>query len=144
VVFGCGGVGIAAIQGARIAGAAEIVAVDLVEEKLEQAKTFGATHACKPDDLAALQAQLTGDGFDYAFEAIGHPTTMRAAFLGNTATGTRSLTVARIASKSAKAEVIAAALSGSSLALSVVSKRSASSASTAAGHLRVTIKRGFI
>jgi S-(hydroxymethyl)glutathione dehydrogenase/alcohol dehydrogenase len=80
VVFGCGGVGISAIQGARVAGAAIIVAVDLVEDKLEMAKKFGATHACKPDDLAALQAELTGDGFDYAFEAIGLPITMRAAF----------------------------------------------------------------
>jgi S-(hydroxymethyl)glutathione dehydrogenase/alcohol dehydrogenase len=80
VVFGCGGVGISAIQGAHVAGAAIIVAVDLVDEKLETAKTFGATHACKPDDLAALQAELTGDGFDYSFEAIGLPTTMRAAF----------------------------------------------------------------
>jgi S-(hydroxymethyl)glutathione dehydrogenase/alcohol dehydrogenase len=80
VVFGCGGVGISAIQGAHVAGAAIIVAVDLVPEKLETAKQFGATHACKPDDLAALQAELTGDGFDYAFEAIGLPVTMRAAF----------------------------------------------------------------
>ncbi len=80
VVFGCGGVGISAIQGAHVAGAAIIVAVDLVDEKLETAKTFGATHACKPDDLAALQAELTGDGFDYSFEAIGLPVTMRAAY----------------------------------------------------------------
>ncbi|HYI60448.1 MAG TPA: Zn-dependent alcohol dehydrogenase [Acidimicrobiales bacterium] len=80
VVFGCGGVGISAIMGARVAGAATIVAVDLVPEKLEQAKGFGATHACHPDDLAALRAELTGDGFDYAFEAIGLPVTMRAAF----------------------------------------------------------------
>ncbi|MGI8711098.1 MAG: Zn-dependent alcohol dehydrogenase, partial [Acidimicrobiales bacterium] len=80
VVFGCGGVGISAIQGARVAGAATIVAVDRVEEKLELAKRFGATHACRPDDLAALQAELTGDGFDYAFEAIGSPVTMRAAY----------------------------------------------------------------
>jgi len=80
VVFGCGGVGISAIQGARVAGAAVIVAVDLVDAKLETAKQFGATHACKPDDLPALQAELTGDGFDYAFEAIGIPVTMRAAY----------------------------------------------------------------
>ncbi len=80
VVFGCGGVGISAIQGAHVAGAAIIVAVDLVESKLEQAKEFGATHACKPDDLAALQAELTGDGFDYAFEAIGVPAVMRQAY----------------------------------------------------------------
>jgi S-(hydroxymethyl)glutathione dehydrogenase/alcohol dehydrogenase len=80
VVFGCGGVGIAAIQGAHVAGASVIVAVDLNEDKLELAKKFGATHGCKPDDLAALQAELTGDGFDYAFEAIGLPVTMRAAY----------------------------------------------------------------
>jgi S-(hydroxymethyl)glutathione dehydrogenase / alcohol dehydrogenase len=80
VVFGCGGVGISAIQGARVAGAATIVAVDLVDSKLETAKKFGATHACKPDDLAALQRELTGDGFDFAFEAIGIPVTMRAAY----------------------------------------------------------------
>jgi S-(hydroxymethyl)glutathione dehydrogenase/alcohol dehydrogenase len=81
VVFGCGGVGIAAIQGARVAGAAEIVAVDLVDSKLEDAKRFGATHGVKPDDLAGVQAELTGgDGFDYAFEAIGIPSTMRAAY----------------------------------------------------------------
>ena len=80
VVFGCGGVGISAIQGARVAGAAKIVAVDLNPDKHEVAKSFGATHACAPDDLAALQAELTGDGFDYAFEAIGLPVTMRAAY----------------------------------------------------------------
>jgi S-(hydroxymethyl)glutathione dehydrogenase / alcohol dehydrogenase len=81
VVFGCGGVGIAAIQGAKVAGASEIVAVDLVDHKLEDAKRFGATHGVKPDDLDDAKAQLTGgDGFDYAFEAIGLPLTMRAAF----------------------------------------------------------------
>lgn len=81
VVFGCGGVGISAIQGARIAGAAEIVAVDLLEAKLDDAKRLGATHGTTPDGLAALSNEITGgDGFDYAFEAIGNPTTMRAAY----------------------------------------------------------------
>ncbi|MGI0130771.1 MAG: Zn-dependent alcohol dehydrogenase [Thermoplasmata archaeon] len=81
VVFGCGGVGISVIQGARIAGAAEIVAVDRVEGKLVDAKRFGATHAVKPDELAAASSEITGgDGFDYAFEAIGNPTTIRAAY----------------------------------------------------------------
>lgn len=81
VVFGCGGVGISAIQGARIAGAAEIVAVDMVESKLEQAKTFGATHVCTPDDLPALRAEITGgEGFDFALECIGNPNTIRATF----------------------------------------------------------------
>ena len=81
VVFGCGGVGISAIQGARVAGASEIVAVDLVDSKLEDALRFGATHAVKPDDLEGAKASITGgDGFDYAFEAIGLPATMRTAY----------------------------------------------------------------
>jgi S-(hydroxymethyl)glutathione dehydrogenase / alcohol dehydrogenase len=81
VVFGCGGVGIAAIQGARVAGASEIVAVDLVDSKLEDAQRFGATHAVKPDELDGAKATITGgDGFDYAFEAIGLPQTMRNAY----------------------------------------------------------------
>src|SRR5438105_7710473 len=80
-VFGCGGVGISVIQGARIAGAAEIVAVDLVEQKLELAKSFGATHAATPAQLPALQNELTeGWGFDYAFEVVGRPETIRGAW----------------------------------------------------------------
>jgi S-(hydroxymethyl)glutathione dehydrogenase/alcohol dehydrogenase len=81
VVFGCGGVGISCIQGAKVAGASTIVAVDLNDQKLEDAQRFGATHACKPDEVDSLKASLTGgDGFDYAFEAIGLPATMRAAY----------------------------------------------------------------
>jgi S-(hydroxymethyl)glutathione dehydrogenase/alcohol dehydrogenase len=81
VVFGCGGVGISAIQGAKVAGASEIVAVDLVDSKLEDARRFGATHGVKPDELDNAKMSITGgDGFDYAFEAIGLPQTMRAAY----------------------------------------------------------------
>lgn len=81
VVFGAGGVGISAIQGARIAGAAEIVAVDMVESKLEMAKKFGATHAVKPEDLEGAKQEVTrGEGFDYALECIGLPTTIRGSF----------------------------------------------------------------
>ncbi|HKE72515.1 MAG TPA: Zn-dependent alcohol dehydrogenase [Acidimicrobiales bacterium] len=81
VVFGCGGVGISAIQGAKVAGASEIVAVDLVDSKLEDAQRFGATHAVKPDDLESAKQSITGgDGFDFAFEAIGLPVTMRSAY----------------------------------------------------------------
>jgi S-(hydroxymethyl)glutathione dehydrogenase/alcohol dehydrogenase len=80
-VIGCGGVGISIIQGARVAGAAEIVAVDLVESKREDAKRFGATHAVSPENLDAIKGELTaGEGFDYAFEAIGLPTTIRATY----------------------------------------------------------------
>ena len=81
VVYGAGGVGISAIQGAKIAGAAEIVAVDMNESKLDEAKAFGATHAVTPDDFEAAKAEITGgEGFDYALECIGNPATMRASY----------------------------------------------------------------
>jgi len=81
VIFGCGGVGISAVQGARICGAAEIVGVDTVPEKLEDAKRFGATHGVHPDNLADVSAEITGgEGFDYAIECIGIAPTFRAAW----------------------------------------------------------------
>ena len=81
VVFGCGGVGISAIQGARLCGAAEIVGVDTVARKLDDALRFGATTAVHPDDLRAAIAEITGgEGFDYAFECIGTAPTFRAAW----------------------------------------------------------------
>lgn len=80
VVFGCGGVGISAIQGARLSSASVIVAVDVVAEKRALARRFGATHACSPEELEDLSSTLTGDGFDYAFEAIGLGSTMRKAW----------------------------------------------------------------
>ena len=81
VVFGCGGVGISIVQGCRLAGAAEVVAVDLVETKRKEALRFGATHAVSPEELAAVSVEITaGRGFDYGFEAIGNPTTIRATF----------------------------------------------------------------
>jgi S-(hydroxymethyl)glutathione dehydrogenase/alcohol dehydrogenase len=81
VVFGAGGIGISVIQGARLAGAAQIVAVDLNKEKAEDAKRFGATHGCTPAELDAVKGEITGgEGFDYSFEAIGLSLTMRAAF----------------------------------------------------------------
>jgi S-(hydroxymethyl)glutathione dehydrogenase / alcohol dehydrogenase len=80
-VIGCGGVGISAIQGARLSGAAVIVGVDPVESKHEVARRFGATHAVHPDKLGELSAELTGgEGFDYAFEVVGTPGTIRAAW----------------------------------------------------------------
>ena len=81
LVIGAGGVGVAAIQGARIAGAAAIVAVDLHEGKLDRAKAFGATHGVLPEDLPAAIAEATGgEGFDFTMECIGMPSTMRQAF----------------------------------------------------------------
>ncbi len=72
-VFGTGGVGLAAIQGARIAGARMIIAVDIFENKLATARELGATHvvdASSHDPVEAIR-DMTGGGADYAFEAIG-------------------------------------------------------------------------
>ena len=73
-VFGCGGVGLSAIQGARIAGAGQVIAVDTLDEKLSMAKKFGATDvllASKDEDLVKPLKKLTGGGPDYAFECVG-------------------------------------------------------------------------
>jgi len=73
VVFGCGGVGLNAIQGCAIAGAGMIVAVDTSDEKLELAKQFGATHGFNvtgQDNAAKSLFKLTG-GADYAFDCVG-------------------------------------------------------------------------
>ncbi|MEU4693456.1 zinc-binding dehydrogenase [Actinoplanes sp. NPDC023714] len=81
VVIGCGGVGIAAVQGARVAGASLIVAVDTVPARHEQALRFGATHSTAPDGLGDLVTGLTGgEGFDYAFDVVAVPQTLRAAW----------------------------------------------------------------
>lgn len=75
VVFGCGGVGLNAIQGCAIAGAAMIVAVDTAEAKLALAKQFGATHvldARAEENVVKALRKLTGGGADYAFECVGH------------------------------------------------------------------------
>ncbi len=72
-VVGCGGVGLNIIQGAKLAGASRIIAVDLMESKLAAAKEFGATDivdGSSGDAVAQVQA-MTGGGVDYAFEAIG-------------------------------------------------------------------------
>ncbi|WP_436535361.1 Zn-dependent alcohol dehydrogenase [Actinoplanes sp. HUAS TT8] len=81
VVIGCGGVGISAIQGARVSGAALIVAVDTVPAKLDVARRFGATHAVTPDQLSDLIVEVTGaEGFDYAFDVVALPQTLRTAW----------------------------------------------------------------
>ena len=73
-VFGCGGVGLSVIQGAVIAGAGRIIAIDTLEPKLAMAKRFGATDtvlATKDDDVAKTLKKLTNSGPDYAFECVG-------------------------------------------------------------------------
>jgi S-(hydroxymethyl)mycothiol dehydrogenase len=75
-VIGLGGIGLAALQGARIAGASRLIAVDLVSSKLEQALAFGATEvvdASAGDPVAAVRALTDGEGVDLALEATGVP-----------------------------------------------------------------------
>ncbi|OXS31256.1 Zn-dependent alcohol dehydrogenase [Streptomyces sp. XY006] len=80
-VIGCGGVGISAIQGARLRGAAEIVAVDPVAARREAAVRFGATRAVAPEELPDAKQQITGgEGFDHVFEVVGKAATARAAY----------------------------------------------------------------
>lgn len=81
-VVGCGGVGQSIVQGAVIAGAAEIYAIDLIEMKRDAALRFGATHALDPGagDVVEAVRELTGGlGTDYAFEAVGQPATIQVA-----------------------------------------------------------------
>jgi len=81
LVIGCGGVGINVIQGAVLAGAATIVAVDQNPRKLDLALGFGATVAVGPDEIYPAVREHTEDrGFDYAFEVVGVPDTIRAAW----------------------------------------------------------------
>jgi S-(hydroxymethyl)glutathione dehydrogenase/alcohol dehydrogenase len=80
VVLGCGGVGLNVIQGARLAGAARIIAVDLNPAKLELAQTFGATDTVAGgDDAVEKVIELTKGGADYAFEVVGSPAVQRQA-----------------------------------------------------------------
>jgi S-(hydroxymethyl)glutathione dehydrogenase/alcohol dehydrogenase len=80
VVFGCGGVGMSAVQAARAAGAATIVAVDLSASRRDLALRMGATHAVSPVDLGDVAHVHRGFGYHYAFEAVGHPATIRQAY----------------------------------------------------------------
>lgn len=74
VVIGCGGVGLNSVQGAVLSGAKQIIAIDLVDSKLEAAKSFGATHTINPTkaDETGLVKELTeGRGADYVFVTVG-------------------------------------------------------------------------
>ena len=82
-VFGCGGVGDAAIAGAKLAGASTIVAVDIDDRKLEWAKQFGATHTVnskQTDAVEAVKAATNGFGADVTIDAVGHPAVFEQAF----------------------------------------------------------------
>ncbi|HEX5094723.1 MAG TPA: Zn-dependent alcohol dehydrogenase [Acidimicrobiia bacterium] len=83
-VIGCGGVGQAVIQGARIAGASRIFAIDMVDLKRKTAEQLGATDLIDPNDgdpIAQIQNATGGRGVDYAFEVIGLPETALQAYM---------------------------------------------------------------
>ena len=82
-VFGCGGVGLCTIQGARLAGADRIIAVDLADNKLEMAQKFGATdtvNGSSTDPVGKIREMTDGIGVDYGFEVIGIPSVVEQAY----------------------------------------------------------------
>ena len=90
-VFGCGGVGCAAIAGAHLAGATTIIGVDLDAGKLELAQKFGATHtidASTTDPVEAVRGLTDGNGADVCIEAVGNPKVMEQAFFARDLAGT--------------------------------------------------------
>jgi len=93
-VIGCGGVGSAAIAGARLAGAATIIAIDVDKRKLTNATDLGATHTINSRNLdqdsvvEAIQAATGGFGADVVIDAVGRPETYKQAFYGRDLAGT--------------------------------------------------------
>ncbi len=90
-VFGCGGVGCAAVAGARLAGATTVIGVDLDPGKLELATGFGATHtvdASAEDPVEAIRSLTGGFGADVYIEAVGHPSVFAQAFAARDLAGT--------------------------------------------------------
>ena len=90
-VFGCGGVGCAAVAGAKLAGAVVIIGVDIDPRKLELAKGFGATHmvdASTSDPVEAIKAMTDGNGADVCIEAVGDAKVMEQAFMARDLAGT--------------------------------------------------------
>ncbi len=90
-VFGCGGVGNAAIAGARLAGAHTIIGIDVDDRKLEWARQFGATHtvnASSADPVEYIKSVTNGNGADVCIEAVGHPAVYKQAFEARDLAGT--------------------------------------------------------
>jgi S-(hydroxymethyl)mycothiol dehydrogenase len=90
-VIGCGGVGDAAIAGARLAGATTVVGVDVDDRKLAWAEEFGATHTVNSrneDPVKAIRAVTGGNGADVVIEAVGRPETFKQAFYARDLAGT--------------------------------------------------------
>jgi len=90
-VFGCGGVGCAAVAGAVLAGASKVIAVDLDPRKLDLAREFGATavvDASSEDAVEAVRALTDGNGADVCIEAVGNPAVLEQAFYARDLAGT--------------------------------------------------------
>jgi S-(hydroxymethyl)mycothiol dehydrogenase len=90
-VFGCGGVGCAAVAGSVLAGASQVIAVDLDPKKLELALRFGATHAvnaAESDPVEQVRDITGGNGADVCIEAVGDPKVMEQAFFARDLAGT--------------------------------------------------------
>ena len=90
-VIGCGGVGTAAVMGARLAGAAKIIAVDIDDSKLATALRLGATHSVNSrsgDPVQAIRELTDGNGADVVIEAVGRPETYQQAFYARDLAGT--------------------------------------------------------
>lgn len=82
-VFGLGGVGLSAVQGARLAGASTIIGIDVSEDKEAAGRTFGMTHFINPkevDNVVEAIQGITGGGADYSFDCVGSLTLLRQAF----------------------------------------------------------------
>jgi S-(hydroxymethyl)glutathione dehydrogenase/alcohol dehydrogenase len=93
-VFGCGGVGLSIVQGARIGGARQIIAVDQFDSKLDMAKAVGATHtvnSTQDDAVKAVRALTRGLGVDHAFEAVGIAALCRQAIESLAVRGTATI-----------------------------------------------------
>jgi S-(hydroxymethyl)glutathione dehydrogenase / alcohol dehydrogenase len=93
-VFGCGGVGLAIVQGARIGGASRIIGVDVFDGKLEMARRVGATHvvnSASDDPVKAIRALTGGAGVDHAFEAVGNAKLCRQAIESLAIRGTATI-----------------------------------------------------
>src|SRR5215472_12353608 len=93
-VFGCGGVGLSIVQGARIGGARQIIAVDVFPGKLEMARRVGATHvvnSAEDDPVKSIRAMTAGAGVDHAFEAVGIASLVRQAIESLAIRGTATI-----------------------------------------------------
>jgi len=93
-VFGCGGVGLSIVQGARIGGARQIIGVDMFDGKLEMARRVGATHvvnSAHDDPVKAIRALTRGAGVDHSFEAVGNAKLVRQAIESLAIRGTATI-----------------------------------------------------